>query len=146
MILNAKYNVFIAKLAKLRFVKISHFSSFIKKAFSRKFDKLKENSFLRIEFFFYENKMILVHHALDFFPFNAKQKLNLTLPNHGLVLKKVYRVIEFNQKAWLKLWIDMNTELRKKAKNLFEKDLFKLMSNAIFKKAMGNVKNDRYYT
>ena len=90
--------------------------------------------------------MILVHHALDFFPFNAKQELNLTLPNHGLVFGKVHRVIEFNEKAWLKLWIDMNTELRKKAKNLFEKDLFKLMSNAIFKKAMGNVKNDRYYT
>ena len=88
--------------------------------------------------------MILVHNALDFFPFNAKQKLNLTLPNHGLVLEKVYRVIEFNQKPWLKLWIDMNTELRKKAKNLFEKDLFKLINNAIFKKATGNVENDRY--
>ena len=39
----------------------------------------------------------------------------------------------------------MNTELRKKAKKLFEKDLSKLMNNEIFKKAAGNVKNDRYY-
>ena len=45
--------------------------------------------------------------------------------NHRLKLKKVHRVIEFNQKAWLKPYIDMNTELRKLAKNYFEKDLFK---------------------
>ena len=39
--------------------------------------------------------------------------------NHGLKLKKVHRVIEFNQEAWLKKYIDMNTELRKKASNDF---------------------------
>ena len=36
--------------------------------------------------------------------------------NHGLILKKVHRVIQFNQEAWLKPYIDMNTELRKKGK------------------------------
>ena len=36
--------------------------------------------------------------------------------NHGLKLKKVHRIIEFNQEEWLKPYIDMNTELRKIAK------------------------------
>ena len=48
---------------------------------------------------------------------NLKQALN-----SGLILKKVYRVIKFNQKYWLKPYIKMNTELREKAKNNFEKD------------------------
>ena len=39
--------------------------------------------------------------------------------NHGLILKKVHRVIQFNQEVWLKPYIDMNTKLRKEAKNDF---------------------------
>ena len=42
---------------------------------------------------------------------------------HGLILKKVHIVIQFNQEAWLKEYIDMNTELRKEARNDFEKRL-----------------------
>ena len=41
--------------------------------------------------------------------------------NHGLMLKKVHRVINFNQKSSLKLYIDMNTQLRRKGKNDFER-------------------------
>ena len=44
--------------------------------------------------------------------------------NNGLILKKVHKVIKFNQNAWLKLYIDMNTDLRKKAKKLFWKRFF----------------------
>ena len=45
---------------------------------------------------------------------NLKQALN-----HGLLFKKVQRVIKFNQNDWLKPYVDMNTDLRKKSKTRF---------------------------
>ena len=55
--------------------------------------------------------------------------------NHGLILKKVHRVIKLNQKDWLKPYIDMNTKLREKTKKFLQK-FFALFGKAIFGKNM----------
>ena len=62
---------------------------------------------------------------------------------HGLILKEVHNVIAFNQEAWLKLFIEMNTKLKAEAKNNFEKDVFKLMNNADFVETIENVRKHR---
>ena len=95
-------------------------------------ERMKIDKCKKVVFNLYDKKDYIVHIR------SLKQALN-----HGLLLKKVHRVIQFNQKAWLKAYIDMNTELRKQAKNDFEKDFFKLMNNAFFGKTMENVRKHR---
>ena len=122
----------------------------------------KKGYILRVDFK-YPKKLHELHSDLEFLPermeINERKKLVCNLYDqkkyvvhinslkqaltHGLNLEKIHRIIEFNQKAWLKPYIDMNTELRKLARNDFEKDLFKLINNSVFGKTMENIRKHR---
>ena len=95
-------------------------------------ERMKIGKYKKLVCNLYDKKNYVVHIR------SLKQALN-----HRLILKKVHRVIQFNQEAWLKPYIDMNTELREKAKNDFGKDFFRLMNNAVFGKTMKNVRKHR---
>ena len=60
--------------------------------------------------------------------------------SHGLCPDRIYRSIEFDQSAWMKPYIDFNSQLRTKVTNDFEKNFFKLMNNTIFGKTMENIR------
>ena len=87
------------------------------------------------------NKLVCTH--------NNKKKAVVYIRNlkqalkHGLKLKKVRKGIAFYQEVLLKPYIDINTELRKNAKNDFEREFYKLANNAVFGKTMQNVRKHR---
>ena len=95
-------------------------------------ERMKINKCSKLVYNLYDKNNYIVHIR------SLKQALN-----HGLILEKVHRVIQFNQEVRLKEYIDMNTELRKQAKNDFEKDFFKLMNNSVFGKTMEKVRKHR---
>ena len=65
---------------------------------------------------------------------NLKQYLE-----EGMILQKVHRGIKFVQSPWMEPYLRKNTDLRKEAKNAFEKDFFKLMNNSVFGKTIENI-------
>ena len=78
---------------------------------------------------------------------NNKEKYVLHIANlqyylsKGMILKQIHRVIDFEQSKWLENYMDLNTKMRQKAKNGFEKDYYKLMNVAFYGKTMENVRD-----
>ena len=66
---------------------------------------------------------------------NLKQYLE-----EGMILKKVHHGLKFYQSPWMEPYVRKNTDLRKEAKNAFEKDFFKLMNNSVFGKTIENIR------
>ena len=135
----------------------------INEEFTKNYDENSDKGYILEVDIKYRRKLHDLHSDLPFLPKRMKidkcKKLVCNLRNkkkyvvhikslkqalsHGLKFKKVHRIIEFNQEAWLKPYIDMNTELRKLAKNDFEKYFFKLMNNAVFGRTMENIRKHR---
>ena len=60
--------------------------------------------------------------------------------SNKLILKKVHKILEFQQRDWMKSYIDFNTQRRKEATNEADKTLFKLFNNAVYDKTMENMR------
>ena len=95
-------------------------------------EKIKVNGVEKLVPNLYDKEKYVVHVKA------LKQALD-----HGLMLKKIHKVIQFKQSAWMKEYIDFNTRLRTAAKNDFEKDFYKLMNNSVFGKTMENIRRHR---
>ena len=92
-------------------------------------EKIKIDKIEKLICSFLPKKHYVLHYK------NLKQYLK-----EGMILKKVHRGIKFYQKPWMEPYIRKNTDLRKDAKNAFEKDFFKLMNNSVFGKTIENIR------
>ena len=130
------------------------------KVFIKNYDEKSEVGYILEVDVQYPEKSYKLHSDLPFLPEKKKlvkvEKLVTSLQdkceyvvhikglkqalNHGLILKKVHGVISFNHNECLKSNIEMNIELRTEEINDFEKDLSKLMNNAVFNKTMKTVR------
>lgn len=78
----------------------------------------------------YDKRAYIIHYD------NLKLYLKM-----GMKLTRIRRGIKFNESSFMKTYIDLNTNLRAKGKNDFEKDFFKLMNNAVYGKTLENIRS-----
>nr|CAH7765089.1 unnamed protein product [Callosobruchus chinensis] len=69
---------------------------------------------------------------------NLKQAVQL-----DMIVDKIHRYLKFKQAPSIKMYIDMNTELRTHSRNEFEKNFFELMNSSLYGKTIDNVKRYR---
>ena len=130
--------------------------SMFTKDFIKNYDEEGDVGYLLVVDIEYPKTLCILHSDLHFLPekmginkcpklvCNVTDKENYSIHivalkqalNHGLKRIRVHSVISFRQKAWLKPYIDLNTELRKNAKNEFEKDFHKLKINSTYGKTV----------
>ena len=67
---------------------------------------------------------------------NEKKSYVIQALDHGLILEIFHKLIDINQRVWIKPHINMNTQISTRAKSDFEKELLKPMSNSVFRKTM----------
>ena len=96
-------------------------------------DNIPVGNVKKLVLIFFDKEKYVIHY----------QNLQLYL-KLGLKLKKIHRVLEFNQSQWLKPYLELNTKKRIETRKNGDKDgktLYKLMNNAVYGKTMENLRN-----
>ena len=145
----------VTKASSKNFERIKDTSQFNEDFIINYNEKSDEGYFREVDVQYLEN-LQEIHNYLQFLPERMKiEKVEKLVANlhdkteyiiHIRNLKQAlnhHKMLKFDQNACLKPYIDMNTDLRKKAKNYFEKNFFKLMNNADFGKTMENMRKRR---